>query len=348
MRQSLRLLVAFVAVSALCAESAFAQIDTVRLIGGGTKNGKFKSMSKDGVVIFANSLDTTVPTNEIDAVNYASEPTDVKTARLAYSNGRYEDAKATLKGIVPANLPRDEIKHEVAYYLAASDAQIAMAGGEVSIDAAINGLKSFGSSYRSSYHFYETCEMLGNLSVRKQDFGGAMSFYGQLFRAPWPDFKMKAGVLAGRAAQTKGDHAAAINAFSKVTEQSSDSPEGKRALLAATLGKAVSETALDPTKAGAQIQIISKVINDASPEEALLHARAYNALGKCYIATGEDKEALMAFLHVDVVFNTNPNEHAEALGHLVDLWTKVGKADRSRGTREMLKSYYPNSKWAQR
>ncbi|MCA9248674.1 MAG: tetratricopeptide repeat protein [Planctomycetales bacterium] len=331
----------------LAAQSAQAQLDNVKRVGGATTTGKFKSMSKDGVVIFANSLDNDVPANEIVSITYASEPADVRTAQLALRNGRFNDAKETLSEVVMDNLPRDEIKHEVAYALAVCDANLAMTG-EVSVDDALKSMLGFVGAYRDSYHFYEACELLGDLSVRKGDFTNAKKYYGQLNSAPWADYRMKAGVLAGRAAQAQNDHAGAIRAFEYVLKQSSDTPEGKRATLAATLGKAVSLTESNPAQAATAIDVVQKVINDAAPEETDLHARAYNALGKCYLTTGNDQEALMAFLHVDVVFNSNPDEHAEALSNLATVWGKVGKADRAREAAAMLKEYYPNSKWAQR
>ena len=36
------------------------------------------------------------------------------------------------------------------------------------------------------------------------------------------------------------------------------------------------------------------------------------------------------FLHVDVLYSTVPDAHAEALAHLVPLWKAVGQEERSR------------------
>ena len=54
----------------------------------------------------------------------------------------------------------------------------------------------------------------------------------------------------------------------------------------------------------------------------------------------------MAFLHVDVLYSTVPEAHAEALSHLVPLWQATGQADRARESRELLQQKYSRSKWA--
>ena len=66
--------------------------------------------------------------------------------------------------------------------------------------------------------------------------------------------------------------------------------------------------------------MIEQMIQDTDPEQKELQARAYNALGDCYERAGRTKDALLAFLHVDVLYSTVPDAHAEALSHLVKLW----------------------------
>jgi TolA-binding protein len=95
------------------------------------------------------------------------------------------------------------------------------------------------------------------------------------------------------------------------------------------------------------IDMLQDVIAKADPEEAELHALAYNALGHCYLKSDQTKDALLAFLHVDVIYNSSPEAHAEALFHLDRLWKAVGKEDRARQSRDLLKQRYPNSRWAQ-
>ena len=94
------------------------------------------------------------------------------------------------------------------------------------------------------------------------------------------------------------------------------------------------------------VGIIEKIIQDADPEQKELHARAYNALGSCYEKAGQTKDALLAYLHVDVLYNTVPEAHAEALAHLVPLWQAVGQEEQARQARQQLQERYGGSRWA--
>ena len=69
-------------------------------------------------------------------------------------------------------------------------------------------------------------------------------------------------------------------------------------------------------------------------------------LRRCHVASNKPKDALLAFLHVDVLYNTVPASHAEALAKLVPLWEAIGKPGRAREARQLLRERYPNSRWA--
>ena len=86
--------------------------------------------------------------------------------------------------------------------------------------------------------------------------------------------------------------------------------------------------------------MIHEVIRDADPEDSELHAIAYNALGQCYRQADKPKEALLAFLHVDVLYSSIPAAHVEALENLAALWTSFGQAGRAREARGLLRDQY--------
>jgi hypothetical protein len=94
------------------------------------------------------------------------------------------------------------------------------------------------------------------------------------------------------------------------------------------------------------VGMIEKIIKDADPEEKELHARAYNALGSCYERAKKTKDALLAYLHVDVLYNSVPEAHAEALARLAPLWQAVGQEAHAREARETLEQRYAGSRWA--
>ena len=95
------------------------------------------------------------------------------------------------------------------------------------------------------------------------------------------------------------------------------------------------------------ITIAEKLITENSPENnAELFGRTYNALGACYLKAGKPKDALMAYLHVDVLFYSDSEVHAEALYNLSKLWLSLKKQDRADNARNLLTDRYAGSVWA--
>ena len=78
----------------------------------------------------------------------------------------------------------------------------------------------------------------------------------------------------------------------------------------------------------------------------MLFAQIYNALGDVQAKAGRLKEAMMAYLHTQLLFASEPDSHAEALFHLAEIWPQLEQTDRANQSRETLKSRYRNSFWA--
>jgi hypothetical protein len=89
-----------------------------------------------------------------------------------------------------------------------------------------------------------------------------------------------------------------------------------------------------------------KIITNGDSRDGELFARAYNALGYCHLKAGRTKDALLAYLHVDLMFYQDPAQHAEALYFLRGLWKDVDKTEQSLKARTLLKQRYPGSVWA--
>ena len=96
------------------------------------------------------------------------------------------------------------------------------------------------------------------------------------------------------------------------------------------------------------IAIVEEIIQKGDPEDAPLMARAYNVLGNAQRQAGRVKEALLAFLHVDILYSSVPDAHAEALSNLAELWQQVHKTDRANRARQTLEELYKDSPWAKR
>ena len=53
-------------------------------------------------------------------------------------------------------------------------------------------------------------------------------------------------------------------------------------------------------------------------------------------------------MHVDVLFYSDPEIHAESLYHLSNLWASIKKPDRAAASRNLLQQRYSGSIWAKR
>ena len=87
------------------------------------------------------------------------------------------------------------------------------------------------------------------------------------------------------------------------------------------------------------------VIKKEDPGDMKLFGNAYNALGHCYAKDGQNKAALLSFLHTDVLYQRDAEIHAEALFHLVKLWQADQKPGQSLEARKILTTKYRNTFW---
>lgn len=186
--------------------------------------------------------------------------------------------------------------------------------------------------------------MLGDLLVALGNFPVAESYYAKLADAPWPEYKMRAAVLTGRAMVAQKKFELALARFDQVLASTTTGKDADELKLAAALGKA---SALGGAgKTDEAVKQVNAVIAKANPDDEELYARAYNILGQCYQADGQIKPAIVAYLHVDLLFPKPPEQHAEALANLAKLFAADNQPDKAARVRNTLKGNYPQSVWA--
>ena len=304
----------------------------------GTVVGEVVETSPNEVLVSKGSTGTEkVPVNEIRSITFKSEPNELTQARVNAKNGGFRNALDRLEDIDISKLDRNLIREEVEFYRAYCAAQLALMGTGKIKDAGPKMLQ-FRNAHPNSYHYYQARETLGDLFVAANRLANAEKEYAALEKAPWPGYQTRAKLLLGRALQDQGKHSEAIQKFDAVLATAGSGKDGKSDRLAATLGKAISASKTGQIDEG--VTMIQNVIRDADPEDSELHAIAYNALGQCYEQAGKPKEALLAFLHVDVLYSSIPAAHVEALERLTALWTSFGQNGRAREARELLRDQY--------
>lgn len=319
--------------------------DTIYKIDGSTKSGKITRMSPAAVTMDVNRVDTEVPLNEVKWIRFDDEPTELTNARRYVIDDNFEDALTELDKIKLADDDPAVIHQDVAFYRAYVKGKLAL-GGSGTVTEAGTAMAGFVAKYPSSYHIYEASEMVGDLLVAMNRASSAEPYYMRLAQTPWDDYKMRAGVAIGRLKLAQGQYDDAIKQFNVVLGLQVEGKTADRMRLKAQLGRAVCGAAkgqVDPA-----LVEINKIIGTASAEDMEIQAQAYNARGNALLKAGKTKEALLAFLHVDVLYAGNPEAHAEALFNLARLWKAVNKDERAAKAAEALRLYYRNSIWAQR
>ncbi len=283
----------------------------------------------------------TIPVNEVLYVRYDGEPSRMSSIRNQIRNGQYGAALDALAKLAddPAVTGKRAIQQEVEYYQAYAEARRALIGGG-DIRAAGAKLRRWVEANANSYHWYEANQLLGDLLVALGVYDRAIAYYDRVEQAPWNDVKMAAQIAKGRALLKQGKIDAARQSFEKAEQLAGDStdPLIVQQKQAAQLGKAMCLT--EAKQFDQAIDIIQQVIVSTDPENVTLSARAYNTLGRCLRKAGRTKEALWAFLQVDLLYFTDPVEHAEALKNLAKLWIEVDKPDRAIQAEQTLKQKY--------
>jgi tetratricopeptide (TPR) repeat protein len=268
----------------------------------------------------------------------------LRAAKKQALDGHYADALAALERI-KEKLTRAEMQQDVEFYKALCSAKLALGGSMKIVDAG-RMMKGFADANPKSYHYLQASETVGDLLVALGQYAQATEYYARLENAPWPDYKMRAGVDTGRALLKQGKAREAAAAFDKVIADDAEGDLAQAQRTAASLGKASALVALK--KPDEAVAMVDEIIQKGDPEDVPLMARAYNVLGNAQRQAGRVKEALLAFLHVDILYSSVPEAHAEALANLAELWQQVHKIDRANRARQTLEELYKDSPWAKK
>ena len=85
---------------------------------------------------------------------------------------------------------------------------------------------------------------------------------------------------------------------------------------------------------------MEEAIKGTTIDDYDLNALAYNALGDIHFDAARKNEALLAYLHVDLLYSKARQEHIKSLQKLAILWNEKGKIDRESEVRQTLQTRY--------
>jgi tetratricopeptide (TPR) repeat protein len=284
-----------------------------------------------------------VPANEIVNIAWTGEPPECNVARSDENGGKYTRAiDGYQKALQSTKSTNPLAKTDLEYCIARASAKLALAD-PAKADDAIKKLEDFRKQQADHYRFFDALNYLGQLYTVKNDLVKAKSAYEALGKAPWKEYQMASRVAAGRLflSENKLDEAAAE--YEAVVAMQPDGPLEESQRQEAVLGKA--RVMIAQKKFDESLKLLREVIDKAPAEDVKVNAEAFLRQGDCQREQGNDLDALLSYLLVDVMFASEKPLHAEALYRLVQLWEKKGEKGKADEARDRLRSDYENSEW---
>ncbi|RLS52682.1 MAG: hypothetical protein DWH91_16115 [Planctomycetota bacterium] len=337
--------------SLFCSVTGWA-IDSVERFGADKPvGGEIKSVSKTEVVVFqkVGNKEEKIPANEVISIEWDGEPAAFGLARGAEAARNYQVALEQLtEAADDAKGGDSKMLADINYYMARASAKMALAD-PAQAEAAITRLKGWLTANRDNFRFYEGQALLAEVALRSKDYVAADTAYTSLSTAPWADTKMLGQIGQARAALAQNNLAEAQKIFDTVAVIDAKTPLEAARKQQAMLGQA--SCLQSEKKYPEAIKILEQVIEQADADESRILAEAYVRQGDCLNALGQNpKEAIMAYLHVDVIpsLASEVDLHAESLYQLSKLWGAVGQPGRVAEATAKLEQLYPTSEWAKK
>ncbi len=324
--------------------------DAVVTRDGTTVRGTLVSVSPDSVEIESRSGIKKVSIVDLVELSLDGEPESLRAARRLLIRRDARGAIGELAKIEPEELkdadPR--IREEFEFISLAATAQAATAAEAA---GQVKPLADFLRKNSRSHHAYAGYELLGDILARQRKYPEAAAAYENLDRGP-PALRIRAASARAGLLMQQGKFVEAIKEFEaaeKITSEPNDAASARQKRESA-LGRA--RCLAQSGKAAEGIAVSRQAIRDAAVKNGTVQdkdllAAAFTVLGACQRAAGgQDEDARISFLTVDLVYNQLPEAHAEALANLIELWTAANQPERAREAVQVLTTSYPDTPWA--
>ena len=308
----------------------------------GTRSVSVNEMTPDGIALEYESKGEkksfNLPAEQIVWLQYADEPLELGAARVEIQVGNYEDALEKL-GAIEEEIKEPAIKQEIEWNRAYAAIQSALAdSGKLESGAA--AMKTFVEAYPNHYRFYEGNALLADAAAALGRAPAAEKYYTALTGAKSASYQARGKVGLANLALDANELDKAKSLFSEVADM--DELDGQlagfdaRAAAQIGLARVLSKQGdLDGALASLNA-LLDATPNSATRRQAIV----YNALGDVYAAANKPEEAIVAYLHVDLLYPAARGERVKALKALVGLWRKVGRTDRAVETKRLLRERF--------
>ena len=310
---------------------------TVKGAAGGLIRGTVISESPAKVEVKLGNTVTTIPTNEVVSVTYDNDPASLEQAKVKEAANALAEAADLYKKAAAEASAKPFIAEDAAFGQVRVTTEMALTDPSRAAEA-IALLESFSRGYKNGRHIGPALESLARLQLARENYAGVDQTLAQLAKLPGGD--ERASTFRIKVLTRKGSLDQALAELDKVIATAADGSARKRD---AQLARA--ETLVALKKYPEAEALLKGLIQAAGAEDAATQATAHNALGDCLRAAGRPKEALYAYLHTDLLFGKEKEEHARALAQIAQLWRdpQLNRPDRAEEVLERLKQEYPRS-----
>jgi tetratricopeptide (TPR) repeat protein len=310
---------------------------TVKGAIGGRVRGQVESESPTEVVVRLGTSTTSVPTGQIASIRYDGQTAALQLAETREAAGQFAEAAELFKKAAGESADKPLILQMALYREAAVLAELALVEPARLKDAR-DKLARFVQTYPTCRHIQPAREALARIQLTMGDFKGAETTIAEL--AKLPSAKDRAAVLRAKVLAKQDRHDEAISEIDRLLASLPDRSTAQRE---ARLAKAESLVGLK--KFPEAEALVQQVIQAAPPEDVATQSAAYNALGDCLRASNRPKDALLAYLHTDLLFSKDRQEHPRALFQIAKLFRQLKQDGRADEYTQRLRLEYPRSQW---
>jgi tetratricopeptide (TPR) repeat protein len=337
----------FAAMALLVFVSSANAADAVIRKNGSRVGGTITEVTSTKVVVKPSTGDPVeVPANEISSIDWDDATPDLRQAMIDENASKFDSALERLKKCQSETQTSNEaLTTELQYLQARVLSRQALADAGKQADA-IAALQEFQRLHKDHFRYYESAEWLGKVQLAKGDQAAAQAAFELLGSAPLGDYQLAAKIATGRLLMQQDKAAEAAQSFSDAISAAGTSPAEQARKYEAMLGKA--RALLAQNQAAEALPVLDEVLTQGPADDSAVQAEGYLLQGNAFRMLSRVKEAVLAYLHVDVLFSKETSVHPEALYHLSQLWKQMQYPERGEEAEAMLASRYPNSEWTKR
>ncbi len=279
--------------------------------------------------------DQTVPLDQIATITYEGTPGSFALGETRESSGQIAEAADLFKKAATEASGKPFVVQAAKSRRTAILTDLALASPAKAKEA-IDELEAFLQAYPTSRHTGAVLENLVKLHLQKDDIAKATAAVA-LFKEKVPSSPERVAILDSKVLTKSGKFDQALKALDTVIASNKGNAKGRDAQLAKA------ECLVGLKKYDDALATVQEVIKESPPEAYEIQAVAHNTLGDCYRAARRPKDALLAYLKTDILYDRDKEQHPKALAMIEQLFRELKVDVRADEVHERLKQQYPQS-----